>query len=80
MKSVTPDNFKRFREAYPNHAGELDRLEKVINRIEDPELREKVSARVNVELGIVFLKNQEVLTALHHIFEEQLSDLSEFAN
>ncbi len=72
MKSPVPDNFKRFSEAYPSYATELQRLKKIIDRIGDVELRDRVRARINVELGIVFLKNQEVASTLQFIFEREL--------
>lgn len=77
MKSPAPDNFQRFIERYPLHASELHRLEKLIRDLRDAELRKRVHARVNVELGIVLLKNQEVGIALEQLFQIKLGDIQE---
>ncbi len=72
MKSVTPNNFARFRILYPKHATEIYELEKTIEMIEDDELRFKIGARINIELGVVILKNEEVGEALKNLFQKEL--------
>jgi hypothetical protein len=77
MKPVTPNNFQRFAERYPEHAREMARLEKLIMEIADAEIRDRVRGRVNVELGIVLLKNQEVGEAIAQLFRTKLNDILE---
>lgn len=75
MKPTTIDNFQRFTDQYPSYNTELDRLKKIIDQIDDKEIQAKVYARVNIELGVVLLKNKEVGIALTRLLHMQFEDL-----
>lgn len=80
MKPTSIDNFQRFADQYPSYNLELDRLKKIINQIDDEHIQTKVYARVNVELGVVLLKNKEVGIALSRLLHMQFEDLNQYHN
>ncbi|MFZ4461720.1 MAG: hypothetical protein ACOYN2_04270 [Patescibacteria group bacterium] len=72
MKPLTNNNFTRFCQIYPQHSLEIREIEKAIDTIEDSELRTKIAAKINVELGVVILKNEEVGDLLMNLFTKEL--------
>jgi hypothetical protein len=72
MKPISPNNFARFKTLYPEHGMEITQIEKAISDIEDEGLRNKIEARINVELGVVLLQNQEVGDLLSKLFQKEL--------
>lgn len=77
MKSPAPNNFQRFATQYPDYVHDLDRIMKLISNIADLELRSQVQSRVNLELGIVLLKNHEVDEALKKILSMEIVNLKD---
>lgn len=77
MKPTPIDNFQRFIDQYPDYHLELNRLKKIIDQIDDQQIQAKVYARVNVELGVVLLKNKEVGIALTRLLHMQFEDFGQ---
>lgn len=47
---MVPDNFSRFLKQNPDNSYDIAEICKAIDNIEDPELRDKIRTRINVEL------------------------------
>ena len=74
MKPLSPDNFARFIVLHPEYRADIMHIRKIVNTIEDAELQAKILARINVELGVVLLGNQEIGNLLDGLFLKAIKD------
>ncbi len=70
MNSV--DNFQRLRTHSPSHSDTVSSIEKAIASIEDSILREKLYQKINVELGVLLLRNKEIESSLQKLMTSEI--------
>jgi len=67
------DNFTRFLVENSDESNDVAEMRKAIDQIEDPELRDRVYQRLNVELGVILLRKSEIQHMLREVFQTEVS-------